>query len=311
MLLKRQTDVLMQAELSEQFGRLFVQLKDGQEEILTILKEAKTESAHMSSVKPEFASSLLTGLNFSWDRALIDERRGKACKFLWNTGEEKETGNAILYLRNRLQGLKLTVEGGKAKNVHIVDVHHELLAPVHGYLKNVTGKADALIRVNQKIIDDNAKFAWALCAVQFKKDTEELCFFQQLLELVSLSRMSRYKQGVVLLGTDLNGKWQIFYFQKSNHVVCQQYASGSVAISVLKSFITSTSARLEQLKSCEYSEGSAPRLHTITHQDLLLYSTRKTSRIWMVSAYCATKKQRILNFCIHLHRCLRKRMAHM
>jgi len=229
------------------------EIREDQKEIIKCLQEARTECKSMSDVTQTFASQLLGSLGISWSYAPSDETQGVFHKFSWEGGEEQNTVKAVSCLRKLLKGLKVSVQGGLQMPVEIQDVHSLLLVPVKGDHKQATGKTDALIRVCQPEIDDNAKFAWALCAVEFKTDKVKLDFFQQLLELVSITYMSDYRQGAVLLGTDLNNKWQIMYFDRPNHIVCQTYKYGSVAIKELKHFLASASERLADLSTYELS----------------------------------------------------------
>lgn len=243
------------------------EMREDQKDIIKYLQEARTECRSMSDVTQMFASKLLESLGLSWSYAPFDETEGVSHEFSWAGGEEQNTVKAVSCLRKLLKGLKVSVQGGWQIPVEIQDVHSLLLVPVKGDHKQATGKTDALIRVCQPEMDDNAKFAWALCAVEFKTDKVKLDFYQQLLELVSITYMSDYRQGAVLLGTDLNKKWQIMYFDRPNHVVCQTYKYGSVAIKELKHFLTSASERLADLSTYKLSCAQPSQLLAVHEEE--------------------------------------------
>ena len=159
----------------------------------------------------------------------------------------------------------------KQFEVHIQDVHHNSLLPIHGCQKKLTGKTDALIRIKELDIDTEAAFSWALGAVEFKTNKQNLNFFQQVFELIALSRMSQFEKGVVLLGTDLNAKWQVLYFQEPNRILCCSYKCGTHAISQLKDLLISTSARIEKLNAVSQSTGQklpfSPSLASLNERD--------------------------------------------
>jgi hypothetical protein len=248
--------------------------KQRDEKIFKYFEESRTECRSMSEATKEFASDLLGSLGLSWSHAPSNVTQGTHYRFSWKGGEEKNTGNAVRFLRKLLKGLEVTVQGGEKLPVEVQDVHTLLLNPVKGDHKEANGKTDALIRVHQPEIDDTAKFAWALCAVEFKTDKVKLGFYQQLLELVSLTHMSDYRQGAVLLGTDLNKKWEMMYFERPNHVVCQPYKYGSVAISELKNFLASASERSSGLTTYKPSLPQPVRLlpvHEEQEQNLDAY----------------------------------------
>jgi hypothetical protein len=251
---------------TEEQRKLAEEQRKRDEKLFSYLEESKTECKNMSKASEHFTSSLLRGLGISWEHAPSNDMQGVECTFSWEKGEEKETGKAIEYLKELLQEVEVTVKGGATMGVEILDVHSLLLNPIKGNHKEAAGKTDALIRVCQPIMDDTARFAWALCIVEFKTDKEQLKFPQQLLELVSVSNMSDYRQGTVLLGTDLNKKWEIMHFEKPNHIVCQVYKFGSVAISELRKLLMTASVRLEENKGVNLPYVQSSQLLPVVHQ---------------------------------------------
>ena len=189
------------------------------EKIISLLEDSKTDCKSMSKASNSFASDLLESLGISWTHAQSNETEGVDCEFSWAKGEDKETGNAVEYLKGLLQEVEVSVQGGATARVKILDVHTLFLDPIKCDHKEATGKTDALICLCKQIVDNRSRFSWALGIVEFKTDKDELNFSQQLLKLVSVSTyMSDFRQGTVLLGTDLNKKWEIMYFDRPNHV---------------------------------------------------------------------------------------------
>ena len=271
------------AGLIEEFKGLLKEVAVDQKKILTQLEE---DCQTMSEVPTPFATSLLEDLGIKVIRAPLKEnskkkKKGKhaALKFDWSGGEGKNTVGAVLVLEE-LVAANLTVTYMEEKcQVHIIDVHHKLLDPIQGYQRRLTGKTDALIRLKQVEMDTGSKFAWALGAVEFKTDKEDLNFFQQVFELIALSRMSQFEKGVVLLGTDLNAKWQVLHFTDPIHILCDSYQCGTDAIFQLQKLLETAPARIEKLKACSQRVGQllpfAPSLASVNEageQDLKGYN---------------------------------------
>mmetsp|Transcript_33172 Transcript_33172/g.81451 ORF Transcript_33172/g.81451 Transcript_33172/m.81451 type:complete len:192 (+) Transcript_33172:2-577(+) len=113
--------------------------------------------------------------------------------------------------------------------------------------KEARGKTDAVIRFEEVLVDDTAHLAFVISPVEFKTTNADLQICQNLLEEVSMSRVSKYGESVVLLGTDLNSKWQGCYFDKLHHITCQSFKFGSVALEFYKSMLCSVHQRARNL----------------------------------------------------------------
>jgi hypothetical protein len=209
--------------------------------------ELQADSKPFSDASGIFTSQLLAGLGISWDEAPLNDLQGSEYKFSWKEGEDKETGKAVEYLKGLLGDLEVTLQNGATMRLEILDVHTKLLPTIEANNLKASGKTDALIRVCQQVVDNRGPFPWGLCITEFKTNKENLNFYQQVLELVAFAYISNYRQGAVLLGTDLNKKWQILYFDRHNHVLCQSYKFGSVAISELQKLLKSASLRLGEI----------------------------------------------------------------
>jgi hypothetical protein len=70
---------------------------------------------------------------------------------------------------------------------------------------------------------------------------------QLLLQQVSLSRMSRFKQATAVLGTDCCKQWWLVHFSKRNALSVEQFKHGDVCLRAFESLIKSISDRMVEL----------------------------------------------------------------
>lgn len=63
--------------------------------------------------------------------------------------------------------------------------------------------------------------------VELETDKYPLKVGQNLLELLSLSTASTFKKAVVLLATDCNKKWELFFFSDGRTITSKVYDHGS------------------------------------------------------------------------------------
>lgn len=214
------------------------------EKIFTILQSSQTEVMSMSDATNNFASPLLAGLGITWSRADGNTEFGQNFNFSWDGGEVARTGEAIKKLKT-LFG-EISVEND-IRQLEFFDAHTRYLVPLTACHKKARGKTDAVIRFKEILVDDQAAFAYVISVTEFKTMTADLQLFQELLELVAMSRMSKYGQAVVLLGTDLNSKWQVCYFDRLDHITCQSFQYGSVALDFVKKMLHSVHQRTANL----------------------------------------------------------------
>jgi len=236
------------------------------EELRKLLEADKTEKRSMSKANKEFSTSLLQGLGISWARTPGNKDAGTQLQFSWDGGEEVCTPKAVTKLKDELC---LDNIQGDTRSVEVVDVHKVPLCPLRACGKEAPGQTDIAIRFQDLQHDDQAALAFVIGMVELKTTMYQLNFFQQLLELVAMSRMSNYGQSVVLLGTDLNTKWEVLCFDTPNHVVCQQFSFGSVALAFFKEKLLSVHSRKQALQPlASIADGHQSSLALDAEQDL-------------------------------------------
>ena len=71
------------------------------EKLFSCLGESKTDCQSMSKASNQFATSLIRSLGISWTHAPSNNTPGVECVFSWEKGEDKETSNAVEYLKRR------------------------------------------------------------------------------------------------------------------------------------------------------------------------------------------------------------------
>jgi hypothetical protein len=145
----------------------------------------------------------------------------KINKEQWDTkdGELRGTPDACNWLRENLLGEKskfdLKVVTGmslselKAKNMRI------------------TGRGDVLIGKKDDFnVPVNNPFQHAYGIIELKMCEYNLKNAQYILELMSLTQISRVKKNVTLLATDCNKKWELYYFKSDSIMVQRGYKHG-------------------------------------------------------------------------------------
>jgi len=226
-----------------------------------------TEKKSMSSANCEFATPLLHGLGITWMRAPGNVETGKKnSSFSWDGGEEERTENAISTLATCIGSVVVDQDSRK---IEFQDVGNKNLLKLKACRKESSGQSDVAIRFKDLQHDDQADFAFVIGIVEFKTDKAPLKFFQQLLELVAMSRISEYGQGLALLGTDLNTKWEVVFFDKRDHITVQAFEFGTVAIKFFREKLQSVHARVEDLSRLSpVAEMAGLHLSTGQEQDL-------------------------------------------
>jgi hypothetical protein len=244
-------------------------------QVLKLLEESATEKKSMSKANLEFTQPLLQALGFSWTCQPTSRKAGKNFIFDWAGGEEARTDAALQYFTELLGVSKFKVKTD-TRSVEILKVNHNDLILLKGGSKEAKGKTDLIIRFNEPIHNDYAKFGFSIGSVELKTDKCLLNFFQLLLESVAMSYMSEYKQGIVLLGTDLNDKWEIMYFDKPNHISHEAFEYGTVAMARLKELLQTLHKRLADLDALSSISQTQLQLGRVrTEQDLEGFDLRQ------------------------------------
>jgi len=214
------------------------------ERVLTSLEDSHTTIKSMSKATENFTTPLLNGLGITWSRADGNKEPGQNYTFDWSSGEDARTEAATAYLKQLLGNLPVDND---LRPLELVDVHTKSLPSLKSCGKKAKGKTDAVVRFEEILVDDGAEFAFGVGLVEFKTIKAPFKACQLLLEEVCLSRVSKYGESVVLLGTDLNSKWQVCYFDKLHHITCQSFKFGSVALEFFKTMLRSVHQRANSL----------------------------------------------------------------
>jgi len=211
----------------------------------------------MSDATGDFTKSLLHDLGVKWDQVTSNTDAGTNCTFKWTDGEEKCTVQAIEALENHVGQINVQ---GDTRKVEFVDVRKRNLVTLRAGCNECPGQTDVVIRFDELQHSDLAEFAFVIGMVELKTDKAKLKSCQQLLELVAMSHMSQHGQGVVLLGTDLNAKWEVLFFDNPDHITVQAFKFGSVALKFFQEKLQSVHARVDELKLLSAESGMG-RLH--------------------------------------------------
>lgn len=139
---------------------------------------------------------------------------------VWSKSEHRGTPGALEWLKEQF----LDTNGAYELKV----VNGASLPKVKGNRKSATGKADIAIGTKSDInFGDTYTFVRGL--VELKTDKYPLKTGQNLLELLALSTASSFQKAVVLLATDCNNKWEVFYFASGTEIRRQIYKHGRKA----------------------------------------------------------------------------------
>jgi len=224
-------------------------LREGFEATQAVVLDSNIEKVSMSHATREFTTALLEGLDVKWVQIAGNTEKGKNFSFSWEGGEEHCTRRAIDKMRSLF--CKFSVLGDD-RQVDFRDVRSRNLHTLRACGKESTGQTDVAITLKELQHSDLAKFNFVIGIVELKTDKAELKGCQQLLELVAMSQMSQYGQGVALLGTDLNKKWEVLYFDKPDHITVQAFRFGSVAIMFFREKLKYVSVRMENLRKARH-----------------------------------------------------------
>jgi len=174
----------------------------------------------------------------------------------WKKGEHGDTPGATVWLK---------------QNFMSHDGHYDLkvvtgaeLPRVKGNSRSATGKSDIVIGP-AKAIHMGSTFDFALGLIELKTSQYPLKVGQNLLQLLSLSLISAFKKAVVLLATDCNEKWEIFYFSSPETITSKVYVHSSKAWGDLLQLLNSKDDRS---KFVDKNQLWIPSLTQIPEQNL-------------------------------------------
>jgi hypothetical protein len=212
----------------------------------------KTKHKPMSEASVPFAEEILKGYGFtvavapviteygsradpppySW--IIVDEKSKELKK-----GEHGGTPGATDWVRDNLLG--------DDKTFGLKVVTGSMLPKVKANRRSASGKGAIAIGDPRSMAFGEA-YLFANGLVELKTDEYPLKTGQNLLELVGLSMVSRFKTGVALLATDCHTKWETFHFSNGRTVQRRIYQHGRKAWEDFMELIKSSETRVFKVK---------------------------------------------------------------
>jgi hypothetical protein len=212
-------------------------MKIQEEQIVKKIVDAtNSERKSMSKATDIFVQGLLGGygIDFS-EQANREPRQGRAIKFSWTGGEERRSKEAFKKVRKILQW--------NTPYVELIDARKRDLC-LHIPGKVSKGQLDGLFTETQAL----SFFGLAHGGLELKTNSANFNVLQMILETIALSMVSTYRQGVAVLGTDLNHRWATFYFDRPNHVLATSYSCGNRALHAFKDLLNNCNQRHESIE---------------------------------------------------------------
>ena len=203
-------------------------------ELLRNQNDDKTQNKDMSKASTDWVESILAAYHVKHHRMkqvvhstgsfedpqpfhwTVRTREGDT----WDKGKQAGTQGAVEWLKENFL---------RSTSVYdFKEVTGAKLPKVHGNRKSATGTSDILIGTATDI-NKGSTFDFARGLVELKTTRYPLKLGQHLWQLLSLSTASAFKKAVVLLATDCNTKWELFFFSDEFTITSKVYAHGSKA----------------------------------------------------------------------------------
>lgn len=100
------------------------------------------------------------------------------------------------------------------------------LPELRGHTKKATWKSDLVIGKKEELQVTSDPYDFAFGLVELKQDMYPINKGQNVLELASLSTISRVDRNCSLLATDCNTKWELYWFENQKTIARGIYRSG-------------------------------------------------------------------------------------
>ena len=220
-------------------------------EIKEMLSERRTENKSMSKATANFAKALFGDLGIS----LVDENhdgddgsRKDPEVFPWEDAQREETRPEP----RETETFGIWLQGElfpQDSPLGIVKVGQNL-PPVVAGNRSSTGKVDLCVGEKDTLKFLKSKgpvFSQVQGIVEIKTTKAEVKLPQLHLELAAVARESRYKKGVVALGTDGNAHWLISRFRKYNVIATQTFTHGAKCLEEYRKLLDSIELRRDEL----------------------------------------------------------------
>ena len=213
---------------------------EGNEKIVTMLKEAQSEERGMSSANADFATTLLRGLGYTVAEERLSEPTVDAAEdeatpftpFSWGGGEDARTPAALERVK-----LLLGAEWVKEQKLELVDVRKKKLARLAAAGKRSSGESDLALRDAQPFEFGDNPFATTRGLIELKTDEAEVRQSQLLLQAAALARNCTFGTTVCVLGTDLISKWAIVSFKDKRTLRVSRFADATSAVDAYKALV--------------------------------------------------------------------------
>eukprot|EP00657_Telonema_sp_P-1_P009805 TRINITY_DN404_c0_g1_i11.p1 TRINITY_DN404_c0_g1~~TRINITY_DN404_c0_g1_i11.p1 ORF type:complete len:317 (-),score=37.75 TRINITY_DN404_c0_g1_i11:288-1238(-) len=211
--------------------RILNKMDEGFSRLELLVNNSNSEQRSMSKAPRSFTHDMLRGYGVDFgETANREQPDGESFTFNWAKGEETETPAAIKQIKKHL---KLGM-----KNVELINARkRELNLHVPG--KKSAGHLDGLFTLTQSA----TFFGLAIGGLELKTNKADWNILQMYLETLSLSLVSSFRQGVAVLGTDLNKRWVTLHFDRANHILVTSYACGHTALLAFKELLKDYEAR--------------------------------------------------------------------
>ena len=193
----------------------------------------RTKHKPMSEASMTFAEAILDGFGFRYSVDPIVKEPGSTADppayswkvvdkdaVVWKKGEHSGTAGARDWAHTHLLG------GDETFGLKVVS--GALLPMVKANRRSASGKGDMAIG-NAEDMKLGEEYLFANGLIELKTDEYPLKTGQNLLELLALSKISRFGTGVALLATDCNTKWETFHFSGSRAIRRKIYKHGRKA----------------------------------------------------------------------------------
>ena len=220
------------------------------EAVKEAFEDEKTETAIMSKAKQDFTDNLLTELGYAISMKPRSEKGTvQQHEFHWEPSEEERTPAA----GERLTALMKPQD--MKKPLEIVPVTGFKLREVKKGKRKAIGETDLRLAVQGWTPPTSNVFSEARGLVELKVETNPFSESQLHLELVSVSMMSVYGEGVALLATDCLLRWGIWSFESKHSIRGVWYRDSTEALKDFKEMMETVEERRDLLQLPTIKEG--------------------------------------------------------
>ena len=220
------------------------------EAVKEAFEDEKTETAIMSKAKQDFTDNLLTELGYAISMKPRSEKGTvQQHEFHWEPSEEERTPAA----GERLTALMKPQD--MKKPLEIVPVTGFKLREVKKGKRKAIGETDLRLAVQGWTPPTSNVFSEARGLVELKVETNPFSESQLHLELVSVSMMSVYGEGVALLATDCLLRWGIWSFESKHSIRGVWYRDSTEALKDFKEMMETVEERRDLLQLPTMKEG--------------------------------------------------------